>query len=90
MTQVGLLPPTASSLGRVTCVFDSDLDSEVIRAVTNHADSVLHKTILGRLPFLPKKDIRRDENNLQRCRNGILTILFHVSVSTTPGEWGGR
>lgn len=72
MTQVGLLAPAASRLGPLTCVFDSELDGEIIGTVANHADSVLHETILSRLPLLPKKDIRCDENNLQRCRSDVL------------------
>lgn len=91
MTQAGLLVPTASGLGPLTCVFDSELDGEIVRPVANHADSVLDETILGRLPVLPKKVIRCDENNLQRRRKkAIYTMLgLRVSVEGSGGMGKG-
>lgn len=72
MTQVGSFAPAASRPGLLTCVFDSELDSEIIGTVANDADGVFHEPILSRLPLLPKEAIRCDENNLQRCRRDIL------------------
>lgn len=50
---------------RLTCVFDSELDGEIVGAVANHANGVVDETIFNLLSLVSEKAIRGEEHHLQ-------------------------